>query len=228
METYNNPSYNPETGFIPPKIGQIWWKYIGMRTIGIREFRIAAEIINDNKNVGLSNTFVQVNALDKKDLKIGRNTNLLTGSSILYLLPKQKYIHISSFFILEFYYKKVYQIKISFPHLKWRDFSGISFPKAVISNDKLIKINGKHILLFNLTNLSEPKHSFQVNVGFYSYDEKLIGGAIGLAHWNIKPNVPKTMKIKLPFELPPDCRYIIQPYADTPFLRFFLKRKKTN
>jgi hypothetical protein len=33
------------------------------------------------------------------------------------------------------------------------------------------------------------------------------------------------MKIDIPFELPPDCKYIIQSYADTPFLRLFLKKK---
>jgi hypothetical protein len=225
MQSYNNPPYYSSAKFIPPKIEHICWKYIRMRTFGFREFRIAAEINNDSDKFGLFKNPVNIYALYKKGSNIRRIRNFFESSSILYLLPKQKYLYISSFFLMESYYKKTIKFELNLPKLNWENFSGLSFPETKISNDRLITLNGKNILKFDLTNLSNPKHSFQVNVGLYNSKGKLIGGAMGIAHYNIRKNVPKPMKIEIPFELPSDCKYVIQTYADTPALLFFLRRE---
>jgi len=229
--------YPKKSSFLPPKFGQIC-----CRKIAKWEHCIAAEIINVNDSVSLYKNLIEVNAFDEKGYFIGENGAFESASDIIhYLLPKEKYIFVTHLTFTSLHKSRkggpllstwlysskiVNKLKIQFPKLKWKDLSRYHFPKVIINNDLIIRKNSKNILQFDITNLSSSLHSFQVNVGFYSHDGKLIGGAMGLAHRNIKANVPKTMKIKLPFELPPDCRYIIQPYADTPFLRFFLKRKK--
>ena len=228
--------YPKKSFFSPPIFGQIC-----CRKIGKWLHSLTAEIINENDSVALYKNRIEVKAYDEKGYFLGKNGPLRNASNIiLYLRPKEKYIFVTHLSFpsptfddprspplstMLFSSRNLYELKFRFYKLKWRDLSFYHLPKVIVSNDLLIEKNTKHILQFNITNLSSSLHSFQVNVGFYSHDGKLIGGAMGLAHRNIKVNVPKTMKIKIPFELPSDCKYIIQPHANTPWLLLFLKKR---
>jgi hypothetical protein len=225
--------YPKKSSYLPPAFGQIC-----CRKIAQYEYCFAAEIINENDSVSLYKNPIEIKAFDEKDYYMGRNGAFPNGSySIQYVHPKTIYIfvtHLACSHRSNIYPPPIStrlfgttvlnKLKIRFNKLRWKNLSGYYFPQALINNDLLIKEKGKQILQFDFTNQSSGLHSYQINIGFYN-NGTLIGGAMKLIHYKIKKNKPKLMKIDIPFELPPDFKYIIQCYADTPFLRLFLKKK---
>jgi hypothetical protein len=203
MKSYNSSFSHQPPKFIPPRIGQVCLSKINYLT-----YKVAAEIINDNEQVGLYNLYVRTLAIDRNDCIVGSSYGL-RYPHIFCLPPKQKYIFVNYLLAR----KEVYTIKIIYPPLKWRDFSCIDLPKAAISDDKLVNIKGKLKLLFNITNLSPKKKAFRIHIGFYNSTGKLIGGSVAYTNWFIKPNDPKSIVSDVPLELPPNSTYIIQAYT---------------
>jgi hypothetical protein len=226
----------PDSPYIPPKIGQVCCNKIS----DYKNF-ITAEIINENSSVGLFKSLFEINSYDEKKYFMGKNSPFCNElNRILYLPPKNKYILVTylnfpflfegfksgpPFSTLLFSSRKIDNIKFHFINLKWMNFVNICLPQASIDNEQLIEMKGKHFLQFNITNNSNRLHSFQINVGFYNNNGKLIGGALADTY-NIKPYKQKLMKIKLLFTPPPDCSYIIQPWPNTYFFNPFKKKKK--
>lgn len=210
MHSYINHIFFPRDNFISPKIGQICWREIETLKSEIKKFRLTAEIVNMNYNVGLYKAFVQVIGLDKEGSKINPSFAEDEGDFIPYLPPNSKYI-----FVCDLYGRKqLDDVYFVFQNTKWRDFSNISSPKAVIIYDLLYTIFQEYNLEFIIENLSKYKHRFQINCGFYNKNGRLIGGVKGNTIQPIKPGKRKYMILDVPFDLPVDCRYEIQVYKD--------------
>jgi hypothetical protein len=220
-----------KTSYIPPKISQVC-----CNRISSFNNLITAEIMNDNPDVALYKSPVVVKAYDNKDLFMGENGWLVEGETkILYLPPKGKYLFMTfldwdtlryqpSIHLL-FSNTIISKVNFGFYPLKWKDFSNISLPQVKISNDNIIEINGKHFLQYDITNHSDKWHSFQVKAGFYNSNGNLIGGAFEITTGSVRPYVPETRKIKVPFELPSDYHYKIQLFPNTFFFNPFKKKK---
>jgi hypothetical protein len=188
----------------PIKVKNLSWTNAGSY------YSMAAEIINENENVGLYQTPVTVTSYDNEGNIVDVKRLSGTYGGIYFLLPKSKIIITT--FIGE---KEPSKISIDFPEIKWINFSNINIPKVTVSQENFAKGELGNEVFCRLTNESEYKLKIAVVIAFYSNDGKLFGGSYETILGKLDPKSSTTFKEDIFMQPPKDAKLVVKAYPTT-------------
>jgi hypothetical protein len=188
----------------PPKVGQIVWERSD-DTIWI-----AVEIINENSDVGLYRAPISIVLYNKDNKMIGTNTIIGDFDIIRLLLPNEKIIYAEALLDIK---EDPANIKVTFPNLKWINFSNINIPKISVSEQNFIYDDEYPKLLCMINNESNSKLEGYLVIAFYVKGDKLWGARRDLLGYiQEKSAIPYEEKFYI--QPPKDAEYIIKVFPE--------------